>query len=129
MLKSEETYTTVVKDLDSNHTGVLGDTKLPAGDSPRAVRSMAIRVNKLSVRKSVVSKVSPPLKLGMVAVDASIENVRPRAIPGRVVIAVLVPVGSAMRDGSKTPGRWALSDDLLVELKLADWLDGDDLLM
>lgn len=96
MLKGKGTYTTGVKDFDSNHTGVLGDTKLPAGNGPRAVRSMAIGINKLSVRKSVVSKMSPPLKLGMVAVDASIENIRPRSIPGRVVVAILVPVGSAM---------------------------------
>jgi hypothetical protein len=90
---------------------------------------MTIGIDKLSVRQRIVSKMSSPLKLGMVAVDSSIENIRPRAIPGRVVVAILVPVGSAMRDGSKTPGRRALSDDLLVELKLADWLDSDDLLM
>lgn len=116
-----------MKDLDGNHTGVLGHTKLPAGNGTCAVRSMTIRIDKLSVRQGVVSKMSPPLKLGMVAVDASIENVCPRAIPGRVVVAILVPVGSAMRDGPKTPGRWTLSDDLLVELKLADGLDSDDL--
>lgn len=118
-----------MKDLDGNHTGILDDAILPAGDCPCAVRPVTIDIDKLSVRKGVVSKMSPPPKLGVFAVDASVDDIRPCTVPGRVVVAILVPVGSAMRDGSETPGRWALSDDLLVELKLADRLNGDDLLM
>lgn len=67
--------------------------------------------------KGIVSKRSPTLELVVVDVDARVDHVRERAFAGRFMIHVVRVVGSAVRDGAKTPRSSFLRDEIPINLE------------
>jgi hypothetical protein len=121
--------------------GGLGNAILPARDSASAVGSVAVAVPILIVLRNGVAPVCAALKLVVVDVDTSVDDVDIDALSALGVVDVLVECAEAefvrVRDTCKTPrgatlnalggGRLGDGIDDLVTLDILDFGESTDL--
>jgi hypothetical protein len=63
----------------------------------------------------------------VVGIDARVDQISIHPEASRCIERILLPVGGAVRDGSETPGRRALSRGALEQVDDADRFNGEDL--
>jgi hypothetical protein len=126
MNEEQKTYTACVKHLDCNQIGSLGHAVLFTSNSTSAMCPMTISIDKLNTRIGIISQSRPALELVMLDIDTGINNIRILPSSSRRIINVIAKMRSAMRDRSKTPGRFLLNDSL-VKIDLANRLNSKDL--
>lgn len=116
-----------MENLDCDNGGSLGHTILLTSNSPRAMRSMTVNIDKRGTGHGVVTENGPALEVGVVGIDARVNQISIHPETSRCIERILLPVGGAVRDGSETPCRRALSRDALEQVDDADRFNGENL--
>jgi hypothetical protein len=116
------------EDLHGVYIGLLGDTVLLASDSAGAVSTVAIAILVSITRRDGLAPVSAALKVDVLDIGASVDDIDINALSAISRVEVLVPGAEAqrvaVRDTSQTPGGILLS--LVLVLVLVALLGADD---
>lgn len=116
-----------MENLDCDNGGSLGHTILLTSNSPSAVCSMAVNIDKRGTGHGIVTENGPALEVSVVGINTRVNQISIHSEASRCIERILLPVGGAVRDGAETPGRRALSRDALEQVDNADRFNGEDL--
>lgn len=106
--------TTVVEDLDGEELGLLGDTEGQTADGAGNVGTVALAIG-IAVISKVLEPLGAALELGVLNVNASVDDIGTGALASGLVEGVGGATGLGRRDTGKTPRSILLGS-----------LDGDD---
>jgi hypothetical protein len=107
-----KTHRPVAKHFDRHDIRLLRHPVRLTRYDARAMRPVALRVHKVRVRIRIVPEEAAALKLGVLLVEARVDDVGPRPLAGRVVVDVRVLVRRAVGDGAEAPGGRALRHEV-----------------
>lgn len=93
-----------MENLDGHDVGLLGNAVNATGNSTGAVSTMSVDISKRRVGIGVVSVESATLEVCVDCVHTSVDDIRPHASSGRLIVGVHAPVAGSVRDGTETPG-------------------------
>jgi hypothetical protein len=85
-----------MENLDCDNGGSLGHTILLTSNSASAVCSMTINIDKRGTGHGVVTENGPALEVGVVGIDARVNQISIHPEASRCIERILLPVGGTV---------------------------------